>query len=288
MERKKHYSCETAMVKVFDDIQNNINNNKCIALVTLDSSSAFDTVDHQILIDKLKNQFYVQDEALKLLESYITDRKFCVDINGEMSEEKILKYGVPQGSLLGPLLYILYTSELQSLFKKYNICYHMYADDIQLYLSFKEKEMDMAEEKLNLCLADIKTWMDNNFLKLNTDKTTLKIFNFTNINSNFHLQYNHSKITPLDSVKVLGIMMNKNLERKSFISSKIKTCHYHLKNLWNIERSLTKSSKIILVTNLILSNLDYCNILLLGSTKKELKPRFMFLNQTVTDDYKLT
>ena len=110
------YSCETAMTKVVNDIQYSVSIKNCVALVTLDSSSAFDTVDHQILLNKLKNQFYIQDSALKFLESYIEDRKFSVRINGTSSSVKNLKCGVPQGSLLGPLLYILYTSELQQVF----------------------------------------------------------------------------------------------------------------------------------------------------------------------------
>ena len=274
-------------MKVISDIQKSNSDSNCLALITVDSSSAFDTVDHEVLLKKLKNQFFVQGNALRLLESYVKGRQFSVNINGKISSYRDLKFGVPQGSLLGPLLYIVYTGELHYLFNKHNLDYHMYADDIQLYLSFKEKDTVSAKNKINDCLTDIRTWMGNNYLKLNTDKTSLKIFNFHVSPDNFYLHYNQSIIKPIDSLKILGIMLNNNLDKNLFIANKTKICNYHLKNLWNINSSLNKSSKLVLVTNLILSTLDYCNILLFDSTKKQLRPLNLILNKSVRFIYKI-
>ena len=278
---RKLHSCETAMVEVVSDIQQGISKKNCVALITLDMSSAFDTVDHQLLLQKLEKQFFIHGNALSLLESYIKGRTFFVSINGKTSNKKDLKFGVPQGSLLGPLLFIMYTSDIHNIFKKHGLSYHMYADDIQIYCSFKIEDLNIIKDKIDLCLADVHTWTQNNYLKLNPDKTTLKLFNYSNLDQIFTINYNHSVIEPLNSTKVLGVMLNKDLDRNLFIANKVKICNYHLKNLWNIESSLTKFSKIILITNLILSNIDYCNILLFGCTKKELRPLNLIINKFV-------
>ena len=109
---RQNHSCETAMFKVTGDIQKSINENNNVALVLLDSSAAFDTVDHAILIKRLEDSFLIKSDALNWIKSYLTDRKFSIMINNVKSQSKLLNYGVPQGSLLGPLFYILYTKEI--------------------------------------------------------------------------------------------------------------------------------------------------------------------------------
>ena len=100
---RQYHSCETALLKMTDDIQLAIHNKKNVCLLTLDLSAAFDTVDQHILIDKLEKQYNIQDKALKLIKSYFTNRTFSVKINNTISTPKTLLHGVPQGSLLGPL-----------------------------------------------------------------------------------------------------------------------------------------------------------------------------------------
>lgn len=119
------------------------------------------------------------------------------------------------------------------------------------------------------------------------EKTSLKLFNFTNISTDFSLQYNKTDINPLESIKVLGILLNNNLDKTSFIANKVRVCNFHLKNLWSIESSLTIQTKIILITNLILSNIDYCNVLLFRSTKKQLYPLNLIINKSVRFIFKV-
>ncbi|CAB4000445.1 RNA-directed DNA polymerase from transposon X-element [Paramuricea clavata] len=170
-----------------------MNNQKVTLLVLLDLSSAFDTVDHQVLLRRLQVTFGITGNALEWFRSYLSGRSQRVVINGSHSREFPLMYGVPQGSCLGPLLFIVYSSKLFEVIKNHLPDAHAYADDTQLYISFKPdstaSELE-AVTSLQNCIADIKTWMTVDKLKLNDDKTEFIIIGT-------HAQLNKIKITEL-------------------------------------------------------------------------------------------
>ncbi len=145
----------------------------CISLlVLLDLSAAFDTIDHDILIDRLQNYTGVQGQALRWFRSDLSDRYHFVYFNGESSQLSPVKYGVPQGSVLGPLLFSLYMLPLGNIIRKYGISFHCYADDTQIYISTKPDETSKLS-KLTECVKNMKDCMTNNFLLLNSDKTEI-------------------------------------------------------------------------------------------------------------------
>ncbi len=136
---------------------------------------AFNTIDHSILLHRLEKLVGIQGVALQWLASYLKDRTFSVNIGKFSSSSAPLSCGVPQGSILGPLLFSLYMLPLGAIFKKYKISYHCYADDTQFYLSAKTDSSDSLDVLYN-CFEEIKGWMANNFLQLNESKSEIHLF----------------------------------------------------------------------------------------------------------------
>ena len=171
---RKGHSTETALLKVQNDILMNMNCKHVTLLVLLDLSAAFDTVDHDILLARLKSSIGINGTALNWFTSYLNNRSQRVSLNGCISDSFRLPYGFPQGSCLGPLLFTFYSSKLFEVIKYHLPQAHAYADDTQLYLSFTSDSATnqaAAVVAMERCILDIHTWMFTDKLKLNDDKT---------------------------------------------------------------------------------------------------------------------
>uniref|UniRef100_A0A3Q2WWY2 Reverse transcriptase domain-containing protein n=1 Tax=Haplochromis burtoni TaxID=8153 RepID=A0A3Q2WWY2_HAPBU len=177
---KSLHSTETALLRIFNDILLTMDSGSPAALLLLDLSAAFDTVDHNILLSRLESHAGLKGSALQWFRSYLTERFFYVNMGPHNSELAPLKYGVPQGSILGPALFALYLLPLGSIFSRYSISFHCFADDLQIYLPLKSGS-DQPQLLLR-CLDDVKQWLSLNFLQLNENKTEVVIFgNFNHI-----------------------------------------------------------------------------------------------------------
>ncbi|CAB4043612.1 Hypothetical predicted protein, partial [Paramuricea clavata] len=126
---KRYHGCETALIRVQNDILRALDSHNCVVLLLLDLSSSSDTVDHEFLIHRLRTRFGIKRKALDWLRSYLTNRSQFVNIDGSKSETHNMTCGVPQGSVLGPILYLLYTSPLADILRRHNMLFHFYADD---------------------------------------------------------------------------------------------------------------------------------------------------------------
>ena len=165
---QKCHSTETAVAKINNDIIKSFVNKKSVAMLLLDLSAAFDTIDQEILVSDLCECGF-RDDALKLLRSYITERQVAVSINGSLSEFRHQKYGTAQGSTLGPRIFILYMRGIRRIFEKHNVSYHLYADDTAVYIEFDESDALETKQKLINLMNDIYAWMLIKKLKLNMD-----------------------------------------------------------------------------------------------------------------------
>ena len=154
--RAKH-STETALLKVRNDITMAIDTGQSAMLVLLDLSATFDTVEVDTLIRTLQNHFGVTGSAIDLLRSYMIDRYFQVKVKGKSSKLIKLQYGVPRGSVLGPLLFSLYTAPTEAILRKHKVRYHKFADDLQIYVFFdpsKPGDRQRAISQIEKCIAE--------------------------------------------------------------------------------------------------------------------------------------
>ena len=245
----------------------------------MDLSSAFDTVDHDILLARLTSNFGIKGTCLDWFRSYLSSRTQFVSINGTHSDPLTLKWGVPQGSVLGPLLFTAYMAPLGALIRQYNINMHFYADDTQLYLSFVPGDFQSEAESiatLEHCVNRIKDWMTLNKLKLNDDKTEFLILGTRqSLNkvseSNKTLTVGTTDIPTSSNVRNLGVMFESNMSMARHISKVTSTCYFHLHNIMCIRKYLTTTAAESVIHSLISSRLDYCNSLLLGIPQCQLK-----------------
>ena len=269
---KAGHSTESALTKVQNDLLRAMDQQGVAILVLLDLSAAFDTIDHEVLLSRMCSFLGINGVALDWFRSYLTDRKQQVQIGGEMSTLKPLHFGVPQGSVLGPLLFLIYMLPLRHLVIAYGFNMHSFADDNQLYVFFmKPRDTIMVVAKcsaLEKCLGDIERWMTINKLKLNSDKTEIKLFGTKHSLSCINipsLNVAGTCVTITEgTIRNLGVMMDSLLSMSSLVGKMIQSACFHIRNIGTVRKMLTESSTKTLVHSLVMSRLDYGNSLLCG------------------------
>ena len=154
---KSNHSTETALIAVCDDIKRGFDNRKGTALIMIDLSVAFDTISHSILLQRLRNRYGITHNALKWFQSYLAERYQCVSISDHQSYRFKLTTGVPQGSVLGPLLFSLYVQHIGDIIRKHGLSFHHYADDLQLYdhFTYSSPSFAITINRLQNCVADL-------------------------------------------------------------------------------------------------------------------------------------
>ena len=272
---RPHHSVETLLTNLVDSVLSEMDKGNITLLVLLDMSSAFDTIDHKILVKRL-NSFGITGTALQWFTSYIENRTQYVSVNNTKSDKSRLLYGVPQGSVGGPLLFSVYLQPISTIIKNHNIRYHCYADDIQLFVSVPPSSDAIAEamKSIETCICAMTDWMNSNSLKMNESKTEFMILGSKNslMKANHNqlvLHVGNQAILPASRVRNLGVIFDSNMSFIDQVSSISKSVRYQLRNLGFIRQTLTKKACEQLLHALISSRLDFCNSILFGIPKRQ-------------------
>ena len=170
---RKFHSTESAVLKVLSDIYSEADKGKVTLLALLDMSAAFDAVDHVILLERLHFRFGFDDVALRWFRSYLTGRSQRVRYGGATSSVVLVSCGVPQGSVLGPVLFLVYSADAIAISDKHGFSAHVYADDMQLYDHADQHDCASLIVRLSTCVGEISAWMASNRLCLNPRKTEI-------------------------------------------------------------------------------------------------------------------
>ncbi|XP_059217589.1 uncharacterized protein LOC131994740 [Stomoxys calcitrans] len=214
-------NCSTVLIDVVEELRQNMDNNMVSFLVLLDHSKAFDTVNHDILISKLDRLFFFSKPACKLISSYITGRRQSVNVGDTTSAALDVPRGVPQGSILGPLLFSVYINDLPDIPMHCNV--QMYADDVQLFSSAKPNCVQSCINNINCDLNEIQNWASKNSLCLNPSKTKLmKILKRSTTQiPPVRATLNNSVIETVDTSCNLGVIFNSKLTWTNHINKAV-------------------------------------------------------------------
>ncbi|WP_419634815.1 RNA-directed DNA polymerase, partial [Thiolapillus sp.] len=262
--RPKH-STETALLRVLNDLLTASDSGSISILTLLDLSAAFDTIDHSILLTRLDSTFGIRDLALSFFRSYLQDRTQVVTVNGIKSSPSLLTCGVPQGSVLGPILFILYTQPLSDVISHHSVSHHMFADDTELYKSDSPSEAFTLSRTIEACISDVKVWVVQNKLQLNDDKTEiLLIGSAPGIDLPSSVRVGQSDISFSSAARNLGVIFDSELALKEQVNKLCQLAYLEIRRIGSIRQYLSVEATKTLVSSLVLSRLDYCNALLAG------------------------
>uniref|UniRef100_A0A669EB57 Reverse transcriptase domain-containing protein n=1 Tax=Oreochromis niloticus TaxID=8128 RepID=A0A669EB57_ORENI len=222
------HSTETALLRVLNDLLLITDSGHSAVLVLLDLSSAFDMVDHNILLTRLECTVGIRGEALNWFKSYLLNRSFSVTLGTYSSPTASLCCGVPQGSVLGPMLFSLYMLPLGLIFEKYNISYHLYADDIQIYFQLHDDDIAPSLHCFLECMREVREWLSDNSLILNEKKTEIVVFGNHIPRGLLADTFGSFATSFSDSVSDLGVLLDSSFKFNKQVSSVIKSSFYQL------------------------------------------------------------
>ena len=240
------HSTETALLKVVNDLFLSLDKGNISVLALHDFSSVFDTIDHPIFVHRLHTDFGFTDTVLQWFSSYLTDRTHYVSLSNHCSAFTHIHSGVPQCSVLGPMLFTLYIKTLSAIIDSHSIIHHPFADDLQLQMSAPPDTISELLHSMQSCICDVKAWATANMLKLNDNKTKLMLVT-SKRTKHLHslptsITIGNAQIPFKKSVKNLGFTLDCHLTMNAHVSNIARTCYFELRRLASIRRFLTSNA----------------------------------------------
>ena len=262
---RRHHSTETALLHVHSNVQMELDRGLSVFLVLLDLSAAFDTINHEMLLRTLNSRYHISGKVLQWVSDYLTGRSFRVGVAGSVSTSRALGVGVPQGSVLGPILFNLYTAPLNDIFTRHRVKAQFYADDTQFWCSYDHTSPGSetaARSQINQVFIEVRDWMMTNHLMINPSKTVfLPISRRADLSIISPLDLDGISIPTTTSTKNLGFIFDNTLSFKEQISNVRRVSFFHLRRLRHIRSFVPRDKFESLVHAFITNKLDLCNSL---------------------------
>ena len=266
---RKHYSTETCLLKTVSDFYDSIDKGASNLVVCLDLSAAFDTVRHDTLLNRLHRTFGISGSMLAWFDSYLADRKQFVSVSGCKSSSLPLAHGVPQGSVLGPLLFSIYTAPVSHLIASFGLRHQQYADDTLLYVALDHSNYTQAMVRLQECLNALRLWFAQNNLVINPEKSEASLFSTRQRLTQLHslgltsVSVAGHSIPITGKIKTLGVTLDSALTFRDHIRSVAQSSFFHIRAIKHIRHLISDTDANSLLPVLYSQNLTtpthYCS-----------------------------
>ena len=256
---KRFHSTETSLIETTDVILEAIDKQNVTALVLLDMSKAFDSLNHEILLLKLQD-IGLSSAALNWFSSYMTNKFQAVRINSQLSDKLLIQSGVPQGSILGPILFNIYVNDLPS----FPQCCKSktYVDDNKLYITFPVQQRPSTVADMNRDLTTIRNWCFDNRLLLNASKTKLMLFGSRQMIAkipDFNLSLLGKDLVPSRCARHLGVIFDNQLSLSDHTVKTVSSTRSSLTQINRVKHAFDKDLIITIIKGLVFSKMFYCS-----------------------------
>ena len=270
-------SCEHALLNAQNSILHSLNKNQVSLLLLLDYSKAFDLLDHDTLLCKLEH-YGIRGIAKEWFKSYLSNRKQFVSINGTYSDSKSIDYGVPQGSILGPLLFVIYINDLPGISNLAKFI--LYAEDANIIVS--GSNLDEVLHKVNELIGSLVDWVGVNGLSLNVKKTCYMIFSRSRLNlDGFTVSIDNTVIERKTHARFLGVIVDEKLSWAEHIKTiKAKMARY-IGVMYKLKRLLPVSARFQVFQSLVQSHLNFCSLVWGFASKSHIESLFIKQKQAM-------
>ena len=270
---KKHFSTETLLIRFTNDILIASDEKSATVVLLLDLSAAF---EHSLLLTILEKEIGLKGTVLIWFKSFLTSRTQRTRIGKCLTDEIVEMFGVPQGSVLGPVLFNIYIRSIYSLVHSFGFSIYGYTDDNQILKTFMPKNQHLClTEDLSLCFHLVQQWMCKYFLQLNAEKTQIIVFGRTEILKEIPIGgiflCEGTTIRFLSTIINLGIMMDSSLKMSNQVCNLKKSCFQTLRKIAKIRNLLTQKNLKTIVNSLVVSCLDYCNALYYNNNNNKIR-----------------
>ena len=267
---RRGYSTESAILRMLNDVYCAADRKRRSMIVLLDLSAAFDTIDIDTLLRRLEHTFGITGSALLWMKTYLEDRTQFVRIGDDRSGSVHCRFGVPQGSVLGPALFSTYVAPIAGVISSFGVHHTQYADDTQLYIELR----DNAVTSLDNCFRAVHQWFIENGLALNPGKSEVIVTGTgARIRQEGRIEEMTLGDTPIsvsNTVKSLGVTIDETLSFNNHVDNVCKASFFHIKALRHIRRCIDEDTARTVAGSIVGSRIDYCNSILHGTSASNL------------------